>query len=163
MGDSAEATYGLVMDSPIGPLRLTSDGASIIALAYDASGTSSEHIPEALHRAKYQLEDYFRGERRAFELPLMPRGTAFQQRVWDSVREIPCGSTWSYQRIAGRLGGNAVARAIGTANGANPIPIIVPCHRVIGADGSLTGYSGGVWRKQWLLKHEGAVQADLFG
>ncbi|MBK7944373.1 MAG: methylated-DNA--[protein]-cysteine S-methyltransferase [Flavobacteriales bacterium] len=151
------------MESPVGLLRLESDGACITAVAFDAEGPSSEDIPAILHEGQKQLEEYFAGKRREFNLPLAATGTAFQKRVWAAVKGIPRGSTSSYQRIAEQIGGNAVARAVGTANGANPIPIIVPCHRVIGADGSLTGYIGGLWRKQWLLRHEGALQADLFG
>lgn len=162
MPDPAKSTYGLLMESPIGLLRLESDGECITALAFDAEGSSSEDMPAILHEGQKQLEEYFAGKRRAFDLPLAANGTAFQQRVWEAVRAIPWGSTSSYQRIAEQIGGNAVARAVGTANGANPIPIIVPCHRVIGADGSLTGYVGGLRRKQWLLRHEGAVQSDLF-
>lgn len=163
MPDPAKCTYGLVMESPVGLLRLESDGARITALAFDAEGHSSEDAPAVLLEAKRQLEEYFEGKRREFDLPLAGNGTGFQQRVLEVVKSIPCGSTSSYQCIAEQIGCNAVARAVGSANGANPIPIIIPCHRVVGADGSLTGYVGGLWRKQWLLRHEGALQADLFG
>lgn len=162
MQEPSKATYSLLMESPIGHLRLESDGARITALVFDVEGPSSEEIPSILIEVRKQLEEYFAGKRRGFDLPLAANGTAFQQCVWEAVRAIPWGSTSSYQRIAEQLGGNAVARAVGSANGANPTPIIVPCHRVIGADGSLTGYAGGIWRKQWLLRHEGALQSDLF-
>jgi len=162
MPDPAKAMYGLLMESPIGPLRLESDGERITALAFDATGTSSEEMPAVLLEGKRQLEEYFAGMRREFGLQLATNGTAFQQRVWEAVKAIPSGSTSSYQRIAAQIGGNAMARAVGAANGANPIPIIIPCHRVIGADGKLTGYVGGLWRKQWLLRHEGALHAGLF-
>ena len=105
--------------------------------------------------ARAQLEEYFSGARRGFALPLAPRvGTPFQRRVWQALMRIPYGATWSYARLAAETG--SVARAVGSANGANPISIVVPCHRVIGADGSLTGYAGGLGRKRWLLAHEGA-------
>lgn len=123
------------------------------------------HDPAQTGEARRQLEAYFRGERREFDLELAPRiGTAFQQKVWAALAAIPYGQTWSYSRLAAQVG--SVARAVGGANGANPIPIIWPCHRVIGADGTLTGYAGGLALKAWLLRLEGAVlpvsQGELF-
>jgi methylated-DNA-[protein]-cysteine S-methyltransferase len=105
------------------------------------------------------LEEYFARARTTFDLPLDPSGTAFQRRVWDALRAIPYGATTSYGELARRLGDPRATRAVGTANGQNPIPIIVPCHRVIGAHGELTGFGGGLDRKRWLLEHEGALMA----
>jgi len=111
----------------------------------------------ALELACDQLSEYFAGKRRAFDLNLDPHGTDFELRVWGMLREIPFGSMTSYGAIAKRLGDPTLARAVGAANGANPIPIIVPCHRVVGARGELTGFGGGIERKRWLLQHEGAL------
>jgi methylated-DNA-[protein]-cysteine S-methyltransferase len=108
------------------------------------------------------LRAYFAGELAALDtLPVAPEGTAFEHEVWRALRSIPCGSTWSYAQLARAIGRPAAARAIGLANGRNPIALVVPCHRVIGADGSLTGYAGGLHRKQWLLAHEGALAQRL--
>lgn len=108
---------------------------------------------------RLQLDEYFAGTREQFDLPLRPRGTDFQQRVWTGLLQIPFGATSTYGGLAARLGDRQASRAVGLANGKNPISIIVPCHRVIGADGSLTGYGGGLDRKLWLLRHEGALLA----
>jgi methylated-DNA-[protein]-cysteine S-methyltransferase len=116
-----------------------------------------------LREARRQLDDYFDGRRRTFDLPLAPRGTQFQQRVWMALRDIAYGETVSYAQLATRLGMPMATRAVGAANGRNPLPIVVPCHRVIGADGSLTGFGGGLPTKQFLLQLEGALEArDLF-
>jgi len=101
------------------------------------------------------LRDYFAGTLHAFDLPLAPRGTPFQLAVWNALLEVPWGETISYAELARRVGKPSAVRAVGAANGANPIPVIIPCHRVIGSNGSLTGYGGGIERKQWLLAHEG--------
>jgi len=102
-----------------------------------------------------QLAEYFSGKRTTFDLPLAPRGTPFQLDVWNALREIAYGDTISYAELARRIGKPSAVRAVGAANGANPIPVIIPCHRVIGSNGTLTGYGGGIERKQWLLAHEG--------
>jgi methylated-DNA-[protein]-cysteine S-methyltransferase len=112
---------------------------------------------QVLARARQQLEEYFARARTTFDLPLDPVGSAFQRRVWDALRAIPYGTTVSYSEIARRLGDVRATRAVGAANGQNPIPIIVPCHRVVGAHGELTGFGGGIDRKRWLLEHEGAL------
>jgi methylated-DNA-[protein]-cysteine S-methyltransferase len=101
------------------------------------------------------MDEYFEGSRKEFQLPLAPEGTDFQKRVWSELLNIPYGATCSYLDVARALGDANAIRAVGAANGRNPISIIIPCHRVIGADGSLTGYGGGLWRKEWLLRHEG--------
>jgi methylated-DNA-[protein]-cysteine S-methyltransferase len=121
----------------------------------------SERATPLLRRAREQLWAYFAGELLDFDLPLDAAGTAFQQRVWAALRGIPYGSTVSYAEIARRIGMPTGSRAVGAANGRNPIAIIVPCHRVIGADGTLIGYGGGLDRKQWLLRHEKEVLARL--
>jgi methylated-DNA-[protein]-cysteine S-methyltransferase len=110
--------------------------------------------PVAAAEATRQLREYFAGERTVFDLPLAPRGTEFQRRVWMALREIPAGETRSYGQIAARLGQPTASRAVGAANGQNPLAVVVPCHRVVGANGTLTGYAGGLDRKAWLLDHE---------
>ena len=146
------------LDSPIGPLRVHTDGSSITAVEFhpfqDATGEMDDAQP-VLVEAKRQLQSYFDGELRDFDLPLAPVGTEFRRRVWAALVEIPYGATTSYGVVARRLGlAPGASRAVGTANGANPIPIVVPCHRVVGADGSLTGYAGGLERKRLLLDLE---------
>ncbi|MGA2842418.1 MAG: methylated-DNA--[protein]-cysteine S-methyltransferase [Steroidobacteraceae bacterium] len=151
------------IDSPIGRLLLHSDGAALTGLYMDVPA----HLPRGmdawvedrnagpLPETIRQLGEYFAGRRREFDLPWRLHGTEFQQRVWNALMEIPYGATWSYGELAKRLGNPNASRAVGLANGRNPISILVPCHRVIGADGSLTGYGGGLERKRWLLAHEG--------
>jgi methylated-DNA-[protein]-cysteine S-methyltransferase len=114
---------------------------------------------ELLERARRQLAEYFARSRTTFDLPLDAVGSVFQRRVWDALRAIPYGTTVSYSELARRLGDSRATRAVGAANGRNPIPIIVPCHRVVGARGELTGFGGGLDRKRWLLEHEGALLA----
>lgn len=148
----------LVIDSPIGPLRLVAAAGALTAIEFspfhDRADEASDDEPVLLQAAA-QLTQYFAGHRTEFDLPLAPRGTAFQQRVWAELRKIGYGETASYGDIAHRLGlTNAASRAVGSANGRNPIPIVVPCHRVIGADGTLTGYAGGIERKRVLLDLE---------
>lgn len=163
MERSATSAHGALIESPLGLLLLESDGERLTALRFDPASQPWPGPPSVLREAERQLRAYFQGDPIAFDLPIAPSGSAFQRSVWEAVRSIPRGQAWSYQRIADRLGGHGVARAVGAANGANPLPIIVPCHRVIGADGSLTGYVGGLWRKRWLLQHEGALAGELFG
>lgn len=109
-----------------------------------------------------QLAEYFAGQRRTFTLPLAPVGTPFQQQVWAALGRIPYGTTCSYRDLANSLGNLAAIRAVGTANGANRVPVIIPCHRVVGTDGSLTGFAGGLRLKRWLLEHEGSLSRTLF-
>jgi len=156
-----------IYESPIGPLTLTGDGHALTGLWFPGRGPAhdeADHRPEDFAAAIDQLDAYFAGERRDFDLPLRPRGTPFQRRVWAELERIPYGTTTSYGALAQRLGderGDWVSpRALGTANGANPISVIVPCHRVIGSDGSLTGYGGGLQRKQALLDLE---ERDIAG
>lgn len=151
-----------IIESPIGPLRIVEQHDSITAIEFSPfrdgdgrpRGARDDDHP-VLAEAARQLEEYFARERREFDLPLAPDGSEFQRAVWEQLTKIEYGETASYGEIAARLGkSNAASRAVGVANGANPIPIVVPCHRVIGADGSLTGYAGGVERKQALLELE---------
>jgi len=149
-------------ESPIGRLLLTSDGTTLTGLymepsrkAQSTDGWIEDVSVAPLSAAVRQLTEYFEGTRREFDLPLRLQGTAFQQRVWRELTEIPYGQTWSYGQLALRIDKPSASRAVGLANGRNPISILVPCHRVIGADGSLTGYGGGIERKRWLLVHEG--------
>jgi methylated-DNA-[protein]-cysteine S-methyltransferase len=155
------------VESPIGRLMLTTDGTALTGLYMNLyrnkpsklPGLSDDWIQNAtidpLPAAARQLKEYFAGKRREFDLPLRMEGTEFQQRVWRELTKIPFGETRSYGQLAKHLNNPNGSRAVGLANGRNPIAIIVPCHRVIGADGSLTGFGGGLDRKEWLLTHEG--------
>lgn len=163
-----------VIDTPVGPLTIVAENAQIRCLYMDLQ----RHRPdddelgeleprgrdaEPFKAAVDQLDAYFAGELTAFDLPLAPRGSEFQRRVWAALQEIPYGETESYGQLAERIGSPGGARAVGLANGKNPIGIIIPCHRVVGADGSLTGYGGGIERKRQLLELELAVSgAALF-
>jgi methylated-DNA-[protein]-cysteine S-methyltransferase len=149
-------------ESPIGRLLLTSDGTALTGLYMEPSrkaqctdGWADDVVVAPLAATVRQLTEYFDGTRREFDLPLRLQGTVFQTRVWRELTEIPYGQTWSYGQLAKRIDKPSASRAVGLANGRNPISILVPCHRVIGADGSLTGYGGGIERKRWLLAHEG--------
>jgi methylated-DNA-[protein]-cysteine S-methyltransferase len=157
------------VDSPLGALVLLGDGRRLRHLELPSSkrplapdpawARSREAYPDAVE----QLERYFAGELRAFELELDLIGTPFQRSVWSLLAEIPFGETWSYGELAGRVGNAAASRAVGAANGRNPIPIVIPCHRVIGSDGSLTGFGGGLEAKRFLLDLEAsAAQPGLF-
>ncbi|MGP8207671.1 MAG: methylated-DNA--[protein]-cysteine S-methyltransferase [Acidimicrobiales bacterium] len=161
---SIDVTLTTTIDSPIGPLTLTSvegdlTGLQMANAAHPPKGTEM-WVPDraAFKEVVGQLEAYFAGELRDFEVPLRAEGTEFQRRVWDGLRQIPFGETWSYGRLAEHVGNVQACRAVGLANGRNPIAVIVPCHRVIGANGTLTGYGGGLDRKAWLLDHERRVR-----
>jgi methylated-DNA-[protein]-cysteine S-methyltransferase len=148
-----------VIDSPVGPLTLVVDDAGALAyIFFDGQLLHDDAVtdPQACAAAARQLDEYFRGKRREFTLPLSPRGTEFQLAVWNELCRIPFGATISYADLARRIGRPNAVRAVGAANGANPIPIVIPCHRVIGSNGSLTGYGGGLPLKQKLLSIEGA-------
>ncbi len=154
------------MGSPLGLLELVERAGALVAIRFDSAPDGTPGATRAgsgvLTAAHRQLAEYFAGERRVFDLPLAPVGTDFQRRVWELVAAIPWGRTTTYGAIASDLGlPPGASRAVGAANGANPLPVIVPCHRVIGADGTLTGYAGGLARKATLLHLEGvATQAD---
>ena len=143
------------MDSPVGEITIVAEDDAITSISFSADPPADairDDDQPLLASARDQLSDYFRGERKEFDLPLAPRGTPFQQRVWLALREIPYGSTTGYGAIATKLGLSAgSARAVGMANGANPVAIVVPCHRVIGSSGKLVGYAGGLERKRTLL------------
>jgi methylated-DNA-[protein]-cysteine S-methyltransferase len=154
------------IDSPIGTITLVADDAALVEVhlpdeklssttaAEDASPT--EHA--VLAQAADELREYFAGDRHEFDIPLAPHGTAFQLAAWQALRTIPYGETVSYGEQARRLGDSRKARAVGAANGRNPLPIVVPCHRVVGSNGHLTGFGGGIECKAWLLDHERAVR-----
>lgn len=148
------------IDSPVGPLRLVSDGAALRCIDFLASPAERAapadwiRAEEPFRDATRQLRAYFAGSLRDFDLPLAPQGTEFQRRVWSRLREIPYGETISYSELAARVGNPKASRAVGLANGRNPIPIVIPCHRVIGKDGTLVGYGGGLGIKERLLALE---------
>jgi methylated-DNA-[protein]-cysteine S-methyltransferase len=151
------------IDSPVGPLTLTAVGGDLTGLSMDGQ-RDREPIPvdwprdrEPFRDVTDQLDAYFAGRLRTFELPMRLEGTDFQRAVWAELCRIPYGETVTYGELAARIGNTNASRAVGLANGRNPVGIIVPCHRVIGADGSMTGYGGGVERKVWLLEHERGV------
>jgi methylated-DNA-[protein]-cysteine S-methyltransferase len=148
------------MKSPVGPLLLTSDGVSLTGLFPESHRdvpprTSAWKRDDAwFSGVRDQLNAYFQGRLTRFEVPVAPEGTAFQQKVWTALKAIPCGATATYGELARKLGSPQSSRAVGLAAGKNPISIIIPCHRLIGADGALTGYAGGLDMKRWLLEHE---------
>ena len=161
-----------VVESPLGPLTLVRAPDGLCGLYMDAqrhrpgSDRFGARVETGFDDVTTQLAEYFAGERTAFTVPLAPRGTEFQQRVWAALRTIPYGETWTYLQLAEQLGNPAAIRAVAAANGRNPIGIIVPCHRVVGSDGSLTGYAGGLERKRFLLDLESpgtvGIQDGLF-
>jgi methylated-DNA-[protein]-cysteine S-methyltransferase len=158
------------MQTPVGPLLIAADDEGLRAIEFqpnrhpvarDAGWREGDH--PLIDLARRQLDEYFAGTRRTFDLPLAPHGTDFQRVVWFELARIPYGGTLSYSELAVRVGRPSAVRAVGAANGRNPLPIVLPCHRVIGADGSLTGFGGGLPMKRFLLEHEGALpRAGLF-
>jgi methylated-DNA-[protein]-cysteine S-methyltransferase len=156
MTESAVLPRYAVMPSPLGPITLVEEAGSLTRLSWGEESGLAGETSRLLDRARAQLEAYFRGERLAFDLPMVPQGTAFQQNVWQALRRIPYGETWSYAALARRI--DSVARAVGQACGANPIPIVIPCHRVLPENGNLGGFSaaGGSASKSFLLELEGA-------
>jgi len=156
-GLARDASVVLVrsMDTPIGTLWLEANGAGLSAVAFQGPAGARSDDP-LLREAEEQLRAYFAGELTRFELPLSPRGTEFQQRVWDAVAQVPYGETTTYSALAAAIGRPAACRAVGAANGRNPLAIVIPCHRVVGSSGGLTGYGGGLDRKRALLDLEAA-------
>lgn len=151
------------VNTPLGTAKIKGDenGVSVISILQE--GEISKTIPLELKDAVNQLQEYFEGRRQTFTFQTNPKGTDFQKRVWQELLQIPYGKTTSYLELSKKLGDVKAIRAVASANGKNPLWIVVPCHRVIGSDGSLTGYAGGLWRKQWLLEHEkGEKQQTLF-
>lgn len=149
--------------TPLGITKIIGDENGISVISVADEGEISTTIPAVLQEAVNQLNDYFEGKRIDFDFKLNPKGTEFQQKVWKGLLEIPFGKTCSYMDLSKKLGDVKAIRAVASANGKNPLWIVVPCHRVIGTDGSLTGYAGGLWRKKWLLEHENpTTQQSLF-
>jgi len=156
-------THEAFIKTPLGIMAIKGSEKGIISISvlntddFEPSTT----IPGCLKEAATQLYQYFAGERTTFQLRLDFRGTAFQQRVWQALLDIPFGKTCSYLELARKLGDVKAIRAVAAANGQNPFWIVVPCHRIVGSDGSLTGYAGGLWRKKWLLEHENPYKQQL--
>lgn len=153
------------LKTPLGTALIEGSGKGIskISIEGDKSTSISTEIPQELQDCVHQLRAYFKGELGIFNLNLNPEGTTFQKKVWQALRDIPYGKTISYLDLSKNLGDPKAVRAVASANGKNPLWIVTPCHRVIGSDGSLTGYAGGLWRKKWLLEHESpSTQGSLF-
>jgi len=155
------------LDTPIGRLLLAGSGEALTVIAFPSGsrardpGDDWQYAADAFDRPRRQLDEYFAGKRRTFELTLAPRATPFQKRVLDALLGIQYGATRSYSDIARQIGAPRAVRAVGAANGANPLPIVIPCHRLLGADGSLTGFGGGLERKRWLLNLEQGGYLDV--
>lgn len=152
------------METPLGTAEIVGDDFGIVSISVcDDKIRASANIPESLIDCTRQLKEYFEGLRTTFTLNLNPRGTEFQKKVWEELLTIPFGTTTTYLKQTLSLGNEKAIRAVAAANGKNPIWIVIPCHRVIGTNGSLTGYAGGLWRKKWLLEHEyPSGQTSLF-
>lgn len=152
-------------DSPLGDIEIRAKEGAIMAVLFRSKPPQFEASPVSgiIGQCITQLDEYFKGDRVMFDLPLRPEGTSFQTLVWKELQKIPYGDTISYIELARRLGDEKVVRAAGSANGKNPVGIIIPCHRVIGANGKLVGYAGELWRKEWLLKHEAAFAPKKAG
>ena len=156
-----ETTY---IQTPLGIAEIIGDENGVSSISVLDEGTISTIIPSSLQDAVNQLNEYFEGKRTHFDFKLNPKGTEFQQKVWKGLLQIPFGKTKTYLEQSKILGDVKAIRAVASANGKNPLWIVVPCHRVIGSDGSLAGYAGGLWRKKWLLEHENpTAQQSLFG
>ncbi|MCG8606503.1 methylated-DNA--[protein]-cysteine S-methyltransferase [bacterium] len=150
--------YTTYYQSAIGVLRIVGSEEGLREIEFmDDESLASSKVPDCLAECVQQLDEYFQGKRTEFSLKLKPEGTPFQQAVWDALLKIPYGQTTTYLEIAMALNNRKALRAVGAANGQNRIPIIIPCHRVIGSNGALIGFGGGIWRKEFLLKHEKAV------
>lgn len=162
-----DGVYYFAFSSPLGELLLVSDGESLTGVYYEdhrrgpAPGANWRRDAGPFNQVQDELAAYFAGELLAFNVPLAPRGSDFQREVWSELRRIPPGKTLPYSELAARVGRPKAIRAVGAANARNPISIIVPCHRVVGSNGALTGYAGGLRRKEWLLRHEASVQLCL--
>ena len=157
------STYSRSLLSPFGHLKIVCSDEHLLQIHFDEMAEPGSNSNDLCERVSGQLQEYFNGTLKAFDLPLSPIGTEFQKRVWNELVTVPYGQTHSYLDLAKRLGDEKVIRAAASANGKNPIPIVIPCHRIIGSDGSMVGYSGGSEKKRWLLQHEGAlVQPELF-
>lgn len=151
------------LETPLGFVRITANDRAISSLVFldDNKGEYQENGNSISADCALQLKEYFEGKRKRFSLPLILKGTEFQYKVWDTLKAIDFGETITYMDLAKQLNNPGAVRAVGSANGDNKIPILIPCHRVIGSDGGLTGYAGGLWRKQWLIEHEQKVLGKL--
>lgn len=150
-----EALFNCSLETPVGFLNLSTDNEKLYTVSFSATPvTSSKYVPAVIQQCVSQLEEYFDGSRKEFDLKLNLAGTTFQKKVWEYIQNIPFGETATYIEVAEALGSKKLTRAVGLANSKNPIPIIIPCHRIIGSSGKLTGYAGGIERKKWLLQHE---------
>lgn len=148
-------TYRVDYHSPIGTIEIVSTETVITHLLFvDESLSTSTQVPTVINDLKLQLDEYFAGQRKKFDVPIQFQGTIFQERVWKELLNIPYGTRVNYGEIARRIGKENAARAVGYANHLNKLPIVIPCHRVVGKDMKPVGYAGGIWRKEWLLKHE---------
>ncbi len=163
MNDVSRSYY----KSPVGCLEISALNDAIISVSFvedEQIGITSEE--QVIHECRKQLDLYFKGQLKEFTLPLIPSGTDFQEKVWNQLLQIPFGAVVSYEHIARKLGDAGLVRAVGMANNKNKIPIIIPCHRVVGKNGEMIGYGGGIWRKKWLLQHErkfsAVKQMELF-
>jgi methylated-DNA-[protein]-cysteine S-methyltransferase len=158
---SGMKTYQAYYKSPLGLIKIVGTQDSILTLDFvEEMQPGDDDLSFCVKECVKQVDEYFAGKRKAFFLNLAPRGTEFQRLVWRQLEKIPFGKLVSYGQIAGVIGNPMAFRAVGNANGKNPIAIIIPCHRVIGSDGSLTGYGGGLWRKEWLIAHERGDSPD---
>ena len=154
----AVIVFGIV-PAPFGELLVAKEDGAVVEIHFRPRGIDGVRDDSAVADVAAQLHEYFRGERQAFDLELAPRGTEFQRLCWNALQRIPYGETRSYGDIAREIGRPAAVRAVGAANGANPIPIVIPCHRVVGSNGSLTGFGGGIETKRWLLALESPQRA----
>jgi methylated-DNA-[protein]-cysteine S-methyltransferase len=155
------------LESPVGLIKIVASEQYVVSVTYPRKKSDDENPNEATRTCMDQLHEYFNGSRKLFDIPVRAKGTEFQVRVWEELMKVPFGTRTTYVDLARKLGDPKYTRAVGLANSRNRISIIVPCHRVVGRDGKLTGYAGGLWRKHWLLKHESMVegmthQLDLF-
>jgi methylated-DNA-[protein]-cysteine S-methyltransferase len=160
---SETGLYCTYYESPVGLIELTATGKGVSSLYFTERIHKASSLNKILTCCKKQLDEYFNEGRKEFSLPLDVEGTDFQKKVWNELLKIPYGKSISYIQLARRLGDEKLIRAVGTANGKNPVSIIVPCHRVIGSNGGLVGYGGGLYKKRWLLEFEGTLtQKELF-
>lgn len=156
------------LETPVGTLKIIGDAEAVrwVAFTDEPPRSTDGKVPTVVRTCKYQLDEYFKGKRTSFDVAIDPGGTAFQKKVWSHLQQIPFGKTSTYVEIAEKMGSSNKTRAIGLANGKNPMAILIPCHRIIGSNGSLTGYAWGLDKKEWLLKHEHAIpgfqQLNLF-
>ena len=156
----AATSYFLHINTPVDTLELEASDTHLLAIRFSSFKQKTEKMPsthQILNNTKLQLKEYFKGKRNQFDLPLRAEGTSFEQDVWQQLCHINYGSTITYSELAKRLGDINKVRAVGRANGSNPLPIVIPCHRVIGVNNKLVGYGGGIENKRWLLQHEGAL------